>query len=70
MSFLQPLSLDKDDSRWKESLSFFMSVKTELFLEFGRNAEGFEHPILDSLNSVTGMLFNHSIKEKYEQTRR
>ena len=39
MGLLKPLSIDKDDPRWKETLSFFMSMKAEFMLEFGRNAE-------------------------------
>lgn len=54
MGLLAPISIDKEDTRWKESISFFMSVKTEFDLEFGRAAEEFEHPILDMISAITG----------------
>lgn len=65
MSLLAPISIDKEDTRWKQSISFFMSIKTEFDLEFGKAAEEFEHPILDMVSVITGS-FQDKIKRDRE----
>ena len=64
MDLLTPINIDKTDIRWRESISFFMSVKTELELEFGSAAEEFEHPVLSMIDSVTGGVYDKMKRDR------
>ena len=64
MSLLAPISIDKEDTRWKEGISFYMSVKAEFDLEFGAAAEEFEHPVIDMIDSITGGVYDKMKRDR------
>jgi len=60
------LSIDKDDPRWKEQRSVFATFNLNMEFEFGKNAVGFDSPILDSLGAMTGI---NGIMDSYKKTK-
>lgn len=57
------ISIDKEDPRWKEQRSVFASFNLNTEFVFGRNAIGFDHPILESLGTLTGL---NSVMDNYK----
>jgi hypothetical protein len=55
VDLFKTMSYDKDDKRWKENRSFFASFKIQAEFEFGKDTIGVDHPIIDTITSLTGM---------------
>jgi len=60
------MSIDKDDKRWKEHRSVFASFNLLTEFEFGKETVGFDHPLLETLGSLTGM---NNIMDSYKKTK-
>jgi hypothetical protein len=60
------ISIDKDDTRWKEQRSVFASFNINTEFVFGKNAIGFDHPMLETLGTLTGL---NSVMDNYKKAK-